>query len=177
MELKFARQINTYFCKTMSTANYKSVFEALQALLNDSKPFVISGLKKCCELLRQRFDHYDWVGFYFADFNTETLHLKAFSGIPTDHTSIPFGKGICGQVALSHQNFMVPDVQDQDNYIACSIDVRSELVVPLFFEGKNIGQIDIDSNKINPFSKEDEQLLEACCDLISSTYGASLLHI
>ena len=72
---------------------------------------------------------------------------------------------------------MVPDVQDQDNYIACSIDVRSELVVPLFFEGKNIGQIDIDSNKINPFSKEDEQLLEACCDLISSTYGASLLHI
>ena len=69
MELKFARQINTYFCKTMSTANYKSVFEALQALLNDSKPFVISGLKKCCELLRQRFDHYDWVGFYFADFS------------------------------------------------------------------------------------------------------------
>ena len=72
---------------------------------------------------------------------------------------------------------MVPDVQDQDNYIACSIDVRSELVVPLFFEGKNIGQIDIDSNKINPFSKEDGQLLEACCDLISSTYGSSLLHI
>jgi L-methionine (R)-S-oxide reductase len=162
---------------TMTTANYKSVFKALQTLFNDSKPSVKSGLEQCCELLRQRFDHYDWVGFYFADFSSETLHLKAFSGIPTDHTSIPFGKGICGQVALSNQNFMVPDVNVQDNYIACSLDVRSELVVPLFLEGKNIGQIDIDSNKIDPFSKKDEQLLEACCDLISTTYGASLLHI
>ena len=84
------------------------------------------------------------------------IPLKGVPGKPTDHTVIPFGKGICGQVAVSNQNFMVPDVNAQDNYIACSIDVRSELVIPLFFEGKNIGQIDIDSNKIDPFSKEDE---------------------
>jgi len=147
----------------MSTANYKSVFEALQALFNDSKPSVISGLEKCCEFLRQRFDHYDWVGFYFADFNTETLHLKAFSGIPTDHTSIPFGKGICGQVAVSNKNFVVPDVKAQDNYIACSLTVKSEIVIPLFVNGENIGQIDIDSNTLNPFTKEDEEFLEFVC--------------
>ena len=78
---------------------------------------------------------------------------------------------------ISNQNFMVPDVKYQDNYISCSVEVKSELVVPLFFEKKNIGQIDIDSDKINPFSIEDELLLEACCDLISKTYGSSLLSL
>ena len=105
------------------------------------------------------------------------LYLGPYVGEPTDHTIIPFGKGICGQVAESNSNFVVPDVNAQDNYIACSLDVKSELVVPLFLEGKNIGQIDIDSNKLNPFSKEDELLLEACCDLISKTYGNSLLSL
>ena len=66
----------------------------------------------------------------------KNLNLKAFSGKPTDHINIPFGIGICGQVALSNKNLMVPDVKVQDNYIACSLDVKSELVVPLFLEGK-----------------------------------------
>ena len=103
--------------------------------------------------------------------------MKAFSGTPTDRIVIPFGKGICGQVALSNQNFVVPDVTTQDNYIACSLDVRSELVVPLFLDKKNIGQIDIDSKTPNPFSIEDENLLEKVCHLISKTYGRSLLKL
>ncbi len=61
--------------------------------------------------------------------------------------------------------------------LACSINVKSELVVPLFIEGKNVGQIDIDSNKLDPFTKKDELLLEACCDLVSKTYGNSLLRL
>ena len=73
---------------------------------------------------------------------------------------IPFGKGICGQVAISNENFVVPDVNAQDNYLACSVHVKSEIVIPLFMEGKNIGQIDIDSNTIDPFTLADEQLLE-----------------
>ena len=83
-----------------------------------------------------------------------------FAGDPTDHTTIPFGKGICGQVAESNSNFVVPDVEAQDNYIACSINVKSEIVVPLFKDGVNIGQIDIDSHMIDPFTEEDEKLLE-----------------
>ena len=105
------------------------------------------------------------------------LHLKAYSGTPTEHTSIPFGKGICGQVALSNENLLVPDVTAQDNYIACSLDVRSELVVPLFLEGENIGQIDIDSKTLNPFTKEDEAFLTELCSLVSSTYGKSLKQL
>ena len=120
---------------------------------------------------------YDWVGFYFANAETQTLHLKAFSGAPTEHTVIPFGKGICGQVALSNQNFIVPDVSQQDNYIACSVDVRSEIVVPLFLNGKNIGQIDIDSHLPNPFTEQDSQLLESICKWVAITYGNTLLEI
>ncbi len=161
----------------MLVSPYNQLLQEIQLLLNTPDSNVFVGLTACCDFLRKQIEHYDWVGFYFADFNTKMLHLKAFSGIPTDHTEIPFGKGICGQVAISNKNFMVPDVNKQDNYIACSMDVRSELVVPLFLEGKNIGQIDIDSNKINPFSKDDELLLEACCKLISKTYNTTLLSL
>lgn len=117
-------------------------------------------LTKVCKLLQENIDYYDWVGFYFANEAEKTLHLKAFAGEPTDHTVIPFGKGICGQVAVSNQNFVVPDVKAQDNYIACSIYVKSEIVIPLFKNGKNIGQIDIDSHKIDPFTEADERFLE-----------------
>lgn len=117
-------------------------------------------LSKVCEYLQENVNYYDWVGFYFANEAEKTLHLKAFAGEPTDHTVIPFGKGICGQVAISNQNFVVPDVTAQDNYIACSLNVKSEIVVPIFKNDKNIGQIDIDSHKTNPFTEKDEQFLE-----------------
>ena len=113
-----------------------------------------------CQLLTDSIDYYNWVGYYFADHKTKTLHLGPYVGAATDHTIIPFGKGICGQVAESNQNFVVPDVKAQDNYITCSITVKSEIVVPLFVEGKNIGQIDIDSHVIDPFTEADERFLE-----------------
>jgi L-methionine (R)-S-oxide reductase len=117
-------------------------------------------LANICQLLHDKVDYYNWVGFYFANHETQTLHLGPYVGAETDHTVIPFGKGICGQVAVSNQNFVVPDVSAQDNYIACSFTVKSEIVVPLFVNGKNIGQLDIDSHVLNPFSETDERFLE-----------------
>ncbi len=117
-------------------------------------------LTEVCELLEQNIPYYDWVGFYFKNGDKNELKLRAFAGEPTDHTIIPFGKGICGQVAVTNKNFVVPDVKAQDNYIACSIYVKAEIVVPLFVNGENIGQIDIDSHTADPFSKEDELFLE-----------------
>lgn len=127
-------------------------------------------LLKICELLEQNIDYYTWVGFYFANHETKTLHLGAYVGAETDHTVIPFGKGICGQVAVSNENFVVPDVAAQDNYIACSFTVKSEIVVPLFVNGENIGQIDIDSNVLDPFTKEDELFLEFVNEEIAKLY-------
>lgn len=117
-------------------------------------------LTQICHLLMDNIDYYDWVGFYFRNGDKEELVLGPYAGEETDHTVIPFGKGICGQVAVSNQNFVVPDVKAQDNYIACSIHVKSEIVVPLFVDGKNIGQIDIDSEVLDPFTEADERFLE-----------------
>ncbi len=117
-------------------------------------------LLQICQFLKDSIDYYNWVGFYFANHETQTLHLGPYIGAETDHILIPFGKGICGQVALSNSNFVVPDVSQQDNYIACSFTVKSEIVVPLFVDGINIGQIDIDSHTIDAFTEIDERFLE-----------------
>jgi len=125
-------------------------------------------LQLICELLKAEINHYDWVGFYFRNGDKEELKLGPYSGTPTDHTIIPFGKGICGQVAVSNQNFVVPDVKAQDNYIACSITVKSEIVIPLFVNGINIGQIDIDSSTADPFTDADERFLEFVCQSVAT---------
>ena len=116
-----------------------------------------------CILLKSNVPHYDWVGFYFRNGKKKELLLGPYAGNPTEHTIIPFGKGICGQVAVNNQNFVVPDVQAQDNYIACSLTVKSEIVIPIFVNGENIGQIDIDSNTLNTFTNADEVFLEFVC--------------
>ena len=127
-------------------------------------------LQEICNLLHLNVAHYDWVGFYFADANKKELHLGPFAGLPTDHTTIPFGKGICGQVVESNETFLVDDVTAQDNYISCNIDVKSEIVVPIIVNGINIGQIDIDSNTASAFTSEDQALLEWLTDEIAEMY-------
>ncbi len=139
-------------------------------ILHQNSILIDEKLLQICHLLHDNIDHYDWVGFYFANQQTQTLHLGPYVGAPTDHTEIPFGKGICGQVAVSNQNFVVPDVQAQDNYIACSFTVKSEIVVPIFVNGENIGQIDIDSEVLNPFTEADERFLEFVNHEIAKLY-------
>ncbi len=124
-------------------------------------------LLKICELLEANIDYYNWVGFYFKNGDKNELKLGPYVGEPTDHTIIPFGKGICGQVAVSNKNFVVPDVSAQDNYIACSITVKAEIVIPIFVNGENIGQIDIDSNTPDPFTEADERFLEFVCEEVA----------
>lgn len=147
------------------------MFEALKprvsAILADRSKETGQRLQDLCELLRQEVPYYDWVGFYFRNGEKEELVLGPYAGDPTDHTVIPFGKGICGQVAVSNQNFVVPDVAAQDNYIACSIHVKAEIVIPLFVGGRNIGQIDIDSHTPDPFTPGDEAFLEWVCREVS----------
>ncbi|MAL58768.1 MAG: histidine kinase [Flavobacteriaceae bacterium] len=140
--------------------SFETLKPQITTIISSGNTSVNEKLTQVCEVLQNHIDYYNWVGFYFANEAERTLHLKAFAGEPTDHTVIPFGKGICGQVAESNANFVVPDVKAQDNYIACSITVKSEIVIPLFKSGKNIGQIDIDSHTIDPFSEEDERFLE-----------------
>jgi GAF domain-containing protein len=140
--------------------SFESLKPDVSAIINNPNANREEKLKAICQLLHDNISYYNWVGYYFANHETQTLHLGPYVGDATDHTVIPFGKGICGQVAVSNENFVVPDVKAQDNYIACSITVKSEIVVPLFVNGQNIGQIDIDSHVLDPFTNEDEAFLE-----------------
>ncbi|AXT19063.1 GAF domain-containing protein [Flavobacteriaceae bacterium AU392] len=148
----------------MSLDNLKSKVTEIVSNTNET---VEKRLYAICELLEAHVDYYNWVGFYFRNGDKEELKLGPYVGAPTDHTIIPFGKGICGQVAVSNENFVVPDVAAQDNYLSCSISVKSEIVVPIFVNGENIGQIDIDSNVIDPFTEKDERFLEFICKQVA----------
>jgi len=132
----------------------------ISKIIQDSDLDTVQRMQSICDLLQEQLPTYNWVGFYMAHESEPTLHLWCQAGEPTDHVVIPFGKGICGQVAVSNSNFVVDDVKAQDNYIACSIHVKSEIVIPLFKDGKNVGQIDIDSNTVAAFDQSDERFLE-----------------
>ncbi len=140
----------------------------VETIISNTNKTIDERLLSICELLETHIEYYNWVGFYFRNGNKEELILGPYVGEPTDHTVIPFGKGICGQVAVSNENFVVPDVMAQDNYIACSVTVKAEIVVPIFVNGENIGQIDIDSNTPDPFTESDERFLEFVCAQVAS---------
>ena len=124
-------------------------------------------MSEVVQILQKSVSHYQWTGFYMMNHEAQQLELGPYVGAPTDHTVIPFGKGICGQVALSGQSFEVPNVQDQDNYLACSIETKSEIVVPMYQGEKLIGQLDIDSHELDPFNEWDHHLLEWTCAFVA----------
>ena len=158
--IDFLIEKNKYFCKKNTTMTFEELKPIVSSITKKETISRDEKLKEICQLLTDNVAYYNWVGFYFANHEARTLHLGPYVGAETDHTVIPFGKGICGQVAESNSNFVVPDVKAQDNYIACSFTVKSEIVIPLFVNGVNIGQIDIDSHVLDPFTTADERFLE-----------------
>ena len=148
--------------------SFETLKPQVEAIIANSSLSKDEKLLNICKLLETNIEYYNWVGFYFKNGDKNELKLGPYVGEPTDHTIIPFGKGICGQVAVSNKNFVVPDVSAQDNYIACSITVKAEIVIPIFVNGENIGQIDIDSNTPDPFTEADERFLEFVCQKVAS---------
>ncbi len=144
-------------------ANAANIIKTGQSL--DEKLFAI------CELLEDAVDTFDWVGFYLADpEGKDELVLGPYVGPATDHTRIPYGRGICGQVALSHQTFVSQDVKSEDNYLACSVDVQSEIVVPIMKDKEFVAQLDIDSNTKHSITDEQRELLEEICELLTHEF-------
>jgi L-methionine (R)-S-oxide reductase len=142
-------------------------------LLNKIESFVTTGasvhdiLLNTCNLLKNNVYHYDWVGFYILDDQQACLLLGPYCGKSTEHTLIPVGKGVCGQVAGTKKLKIVQDVSKEGNYIACSLEVQSEIVVPILKGDQFIAEIDIDSHSPAPFTSEDEDFLTLVCDKLS----------
>jgi putative methionine-R-sulfoxide reductase with GAF domain len=114
--------------------------------------------------LHKGFPHYNWVGIYRLEGGH--LTLGPYKGKPTVHTSIPVGKGICGAAAASRKTEVVPDVEADARYLACSLETRSEIVVPIIKNGAFWGEIDIDSDRPNAFGQDDVEFLEAVARLL-----------
>ena len=113
----------------------------------------------CVRILAEELPHFDWVGVYWL--KGEELVLGPFVGAPTDHDRIPVGRGVCGTAVSEGRNQVVKDVRKLSNYLACSLETRSEIVV-LIRDGKGeiLGQIDVDGRREGAFDETDEALLE-----------------
>jgi GAF domain-containing protein len=149
--------------------NYQNLLQEAESMISSGK--TLEGiLSDISNLLKSKVYHYDWVGFYLLDEKQSKLILRPFSGKPTEHTQIPIGKGVCGQVAESKKLKVVQDTSQEGNYIACSIDVQSEIVVPILKGGQFVAEIDIDSHSPSPFTKEDEIFLTAICEKLSAIF-------
>ena len=116
-------------------------------------------------VLKQAIPDYNWVGIYLLDGNE--LVLGPFVGKPSPHTRIPLGRGICGAAAAEKATIIVDDVNADPRYLACSIETKSEIVVPIMAGSDVLGEIDIDSDRLAAFTAEDKILLESVAALLA----------
>ena len=123
-------------------------------------------------LFHERLVNYNWVGFYLlkTDPAENMLVLGPFRGTPTPHTRIPLNQGICGAAAASGQTLVVDDVNADPRYLSCSIETKSEIVVPIFAGGRVIGELDIDSHVPAAFGEEDRRLCEYAAKTVGDWY-------
>jgi GAF domain-containing protein len=121
-----------------------------------------------CKLLHERMLKYNWVGFYMLEPGAmpPALLLEAFVGAMTPHTRIPLNQGICGAAASSGKTIVVDDVKKDPRYLACSLETKSEIVVPIFVKGTVAGELDIDSHFPAAFGAEDQQLVQYCAEAV-----------
>ena len=143
-------------------SNHKDIWFQCETIIY-SEVTLKEKMQAICNLLGSQMPAYDWVGFYLSDVKNKKLYLGPFYGEPTEHTSIYYGKGVCGQAAEAQKTFVIDDVAEEKNYIACSIHVKSEIVVPIIKNQIVVGQIDIDSHTPAAFKQDDQLMLENIC--------------
>jgi L-methionine (R)-S-oxide reductase len=152
----------------MSTASRaKDLKTALAELAKQARSAhdLMSGIVK---LLAERMPKYNWVGFYMLEISLEQpmLVLGPFQGAMTPHPRISLHQGVCGAAASTGKTVVVDDVSNDPRYLACSIETKSEVVVPIFVRGKVVGELDIDSHFLAAFEPEDRELVEYCANLV-----------
>ncbi|MGD8320369.1 MAG: GAF domain-containing protein [Gemmatimonadota bacterium] len=112
-------------------------------------------------------DRFSWVGVYLLNDENTELWLHNYIGTPTEHAKIPVGTGVCGRAVAEGANLNIPDVSKEEEYLACSPDVQSELVVLIRAGDDIFGQLDIDSDEEAAFTEEDEIGLQGIADKLA----------
>jgi L-methionine (R)-S-oxide reductase len=143
--------------------------------LAETLPSAQELMRSMTKILHERMLRYNWVGFYMLEPGAQPpmLVLGAFEGATTPHTRIPLNQGICGAAASSGQTVVVDDVRKDPRYLACSLETKSEIVVPVFAHGKVVGELDIDSHFPAAFTPEHQDLVQHCAMLVGKKLEAS----
>ena len=134
--------------------------ERVEEVLADAADEPDRKLERVCRTLADGLTTFDWVGIYRVDPERRELVLGPYVGQPTEHVRIPFGRGVCGQVAESRRTRVVDDVREEANYLSCSATVRSEIVVPIFRGPEMVAQLDVDSHTAAAFAEEERRFVE-----------------
>jgi GAF domain-containing protein len=132
-------------------------------------------LMETVRLLQETQPGWDWVGIYLLI--DDTLILGPYVGKPTDHVRIPVGTGVCGTAVAENTNIVVEDVRARENYLACSLETRSEIVVLIRDDAGIVGQFDIDSDRVGAFTARDEVLLTTLAPLVATHCRAVARHM
>lgn len=143
-------------------------------LQNNLHSPIASLLDLLAATLHENFSHYTGVYLYLLE--GETLVLGAYRGRPTEHTRIPLGAGVCGRAARIKQTVTVDDVTQDAEYIACSLETRSEIVVPIMRGDRVFGEIDIDSDVPAAFQPNDREFLERVAELVAPKFDQNKHH-
>jgi GAF domain-containing protein len=148
-----------------SSPEHNGALEAVDRILNRGGD-ADDVLREVVAVLHDRFDRYSWVGIYLVE--DGDLVLGPWQGPEaTEHVRIPVGQGICGAAAASGRTEVVDDVNADPRYLACFPSTRSEIVVPIAYEGKVVGEIDVDSDEPAAFDDADRAFLERVALLVS----------
>ena len=152
------------------TSNTNKIGEVRNELdrLNSTARSADHLMEGIARLLHEKMLKYNWVGFYMLEpgANPPMLALGHFQGAMTPHTRIPLNQGICGAAASSGRTIVVDDVASDPRYLACSLETKSEIVVPVFAHGNVAGELDIDSHFAAAFGPEDRELVEYCAEIV-----------
>jgi len=132
-------------------------------------------MRAMVKLLHERMLKYNWVGFYMLEPGARPpmLVLGEFKGAMTPHTRIPLNQGICGAAASTGQTVVVNDVSKDPRYLACSLETKSEIVVPVFVRGTVVGELDVDSHFAAAFTPEHQDLVQYCAGLVGKKLESS----
>ncbi|MGD0986338.1 MAG: GAF domain-containing protein [Candidatus Sulfotelmatobacter sp.] len=138
------------------------------AAVADAVPSAKVLMQAVCRLLHERMLKYNWVGFYMLEpgAHPPVLVLDTFVGAMTPHTRIPLHQGICGAAASSGKMIVVDDVSKDPRYLACSLETKSEIVVPVFANNQVVGELDIDSHFPAAFGADDQVFVQYCAELV-----------
>lgn len=152
--------------KSMSENAFAQILSEVSAFAESASD--LAGLQNfIVEIIPRRLPYYNWTGFYVLDpDDSETLVLGPFHGAPTEHVRIPVSQGICGAAVAQNKTVIADDVNSDPRYLACSLETRSEIVVPIRANGAVVGEIDIDSHDLAAFSLRDMEFLEKCATIV-----------